>query len=74
MVAENIDKEPIKVKHSSLTRFGDSLFKSECPACEKGLLLVNRDMETLQVIATDRCIMCGQMFIYEDIDIMRQIP
>lgn len=60
--------KPIKLKHSSLRRIGDSLFKSECPKCKKGILPVTRDPNTLKVIAEDYCLLCGQHFIYTDFE------
>ena len=60
--------KPIKIKHSSLKRVGDSLFRSECPKCKDGILPVTRDQKTLKIIAEDYCLLCGQRFIYEDFE------
>jgi len=67
----NINEEPLHVNHSDLKRDNDSPFRSTCPVCEVGLLLVQRDTETLELLEQDRCILCGQLFIYCDIDKMR---
>lgn len=64
MAGQNIHKEPIRVKHSELKRSGDSVYKSICPACDRGLLLMQRDQETLKLLTADRCIFCGQSFEY----------
>ena len=62
----------IKIKHDDLKRFGDSLFRSECPKCKDGILLVYRDGKTFRLKAEDRCVTCGQLFEYTDIDEMRK--
>ena len=59
------------VNHADLKREGDSAYKSTCPMCEEGMLLVYRNPATLVLEEHDRCIHCGQAFIYDDIDIMR---
>ncbi len=57
----------LKVSHARLQRWSsDSPFKSKCPACPKGILLVCRDQETFALINTDTCISCGQRVIYKD--------
>jgi hypothetical protein len=69
---DNSNNAPIKVKHADLTRASaDSPFKSKCPACPTGLLLVYRDPKTWELEAVDRCVSCGQLFIYDDIDCLR---
>ena len=64
----NIDKEPITVKHSDLSKVKYSKFRSNCPVCEVGFLLVQRDDDTFELLAGDNCILCGQRFIYSDIE------
>ena len=66
---DNINKKPITVKHADLKRVGDSMFKSTCPICKDGILLVRRDNNTFQITSEDRCILCGQAFVYEDLPI-----
>lgn len=69
----NLHKEAIKVRHSELERSGEvSAFRSKCPVCKKGVLLVGRDQKTLQLRAEDICVHCGQRFIYTDIEEMRR--
>ena len=63
----NINKEPMIVKHSELYREGDSMFRSACPVCNEGFLLVRRDQDTFELLAEDNCILCGQRVIYSDI-------
>jgi hypothetical protein len=41
-MSHNASKEPIKVLHSALERWGDSAYKSKCPACKDGILLIYR--------------------------------
>lgn len=69
---QNIGKAPIKVYHSDLKRDSDSLYRSKCPSCPKGILLVQRNQKTLDLEATDCCIACGQIFIYQDIRTLRR--
>jgi uncharacterized protein (DUF983 family) len=69
----NIKKPCIKIKHSGLTRYGDSYYKSSCPACKEGILLVYRNPETLVLERYDRCILCGQQFEYMDIEDLRKV-
>lgn len=60
---------PLEVRHKNLKRVQeDSAFKSECPSCETGLLLVKRNMETFVVENEDICTHCGQRFKYIDIE------
>lgn len=68
----NYDKEPIRVNHADLFREDDnSAYRSSCPRCDLGILFVHRDQETFVLQAEDRCVVCGQKFIYEDIEKMR---
>ncbi len=63
----NINKETILMKYSNLKRWdNDSNYKSICPICG-GLLPMQRDPQTFLLLNKDRCIMCGQSFIYSDI-------
>ena len=67
---------PVKrVRHSELERFDPvgSLFKSVCPECQDGILLVQRNLETLELEGIDNCIHCGQTFVYVDIEDMRRV-
>ena len=71
---QNVNKPPMHVRHCELERYSeDSYYKSNCPACE-GILLVGRDQETFQLSATDRCVLCGQRYIYDDIELLRNGP
>jgi len=65
---ENHAKPVQKVTHAELRQvFSDSPFRTWCPTCEKGLLLVNRfSMEDPRISALDRCTLCGQQFWYTD--------
>jgi DNA-directed RNA polymerase subunit RPC12/RpoP len=63
----NLTAAPVSVRHDCLARVslnGD--FKVYCPACNHGILMVNRDQETLEVIDVDRCTACGQLIFYTD--------
>lgn len=69
----NLNKPVIHIKHQDLQRDSDSPFRSTCPICKKGVLLVRRDQCTLKLIGEDRCILCGQAFIYDDIATLKAI-
>lgn len=62
----NLGNDPIKVKHSELQREGESPYRSVCPTCKDGILLMQRNQETFKLLPGDRCILCGQRFIYEE--------
>ncbi len=73
IVASNVYNAPITVVHAKLERISDnSIFRSVCPACTKGTLLVRRDHTTFKLIAEDNCILCGQQFVYSDIDNLKK--
>jgi len=72
VVGTNITKSCVQVKHSELTRVGHSHYKSECPVCKRGMLLIARSWDTLILEELDRCILCGQQFQYTDIENLRQ--
>jgi hypothetical protein len=72
MSMAHINDPPKHVKHADLIRIGDSKFKSSCPVCVDGMLLVYRHPITFRLTEEDRCVLCGQQFIYDDIEEMRQ--
>ena len=63
---------PQHIKHSDLKRFSDSYYKSKCPGCENGILLVRRNKD-LSLYRLDTCISCGKSFWYTDIDINGEV-
>lgn len=67
----NMGKPVARVRHARLRRWGDSEWKSSCPACGIGILLgVRRDPETWKFLHRfDCCIRCGQRFEYTDTEI-----
>ena len=73
LAASNIYNKPVEVAHTELERTSDeSMFRSVCPVCEEGTLLVRRDHETFKLIESDNCVLCGQQFVYLDIDDLRK--
>lgn len=66
-------KEPVvNVFHSELQRYSDdSVYKSTCPFCKDGLLLVGRDQATFQLSEYDHCVVCAQTVRYMDIRELR---
>ncbi len=69
---ENLDKPTIDITHSELKRFGESLYKSECPKCG-GVMLMGRDQKTFVLQELDRCVLCGQKYRYTDINDLRKM-
>ncbi len=64
---EKLHAAPVTVSHTDLKRWSDeSPYRSRCPVCDQGILLVNRDQTTLALINVDRCTYCAQMIIYSD--------
>lgn len=57
--------QPKSVSHSDLKRFGDGDYKSECPDCDKGILLVRRN-DDFTLSRLDTCLSCGKSFLYTD--------
>ena len=64
----NLNNPIAKVFHKQLRRDTlDSIFRSECPFCPHGLLLVKRDPKTFNILAFDNCVSCGQTVEYVDV-------
>ncbi len=64
-VVKNLSRPTVSVLHSGLDRAGDSAYKSKCPVCPDGVLVVSRD-GTMRIVRTDICRACGQTFRYLD--------
>jgi len=65
----NAEKPILDVLHSELQRYSDSsMYKSKCPVCEEGLLLIGRNQENHKLLEVDYCVLCGQHVRYLDID------
>ena len=62
----NLHAPVLQVKHRELERVGDSLFRSRCPVCKQGFLLVYRDQGSFELLLEDRCMLCGQSVFYTD--------
>lgn len=63
----NFGAPVLEVKHADLKRSGESFYRSLCPACKVGTLLVSRDPSTGELRKKDRCCLCGQPVVYLDI-------
>lgn len=74
LVGINISNPIKEIRHADLKRLGDSAYRSECPECKEGVLLVCLDQRTLKLLEIDRCVLCGQQFRYLDIAQMRKGP
>lgn len=63
----NHDKPVIRVRHADLERvYEDTLFKSNCPTCKEGLMLVFRKEPEFRLSRYDHCVVCGQRYFYTD--------
>lgn len=63
----NLKKLPIEVKHSDLERMSEeSAYRSWCPVCDQGVLLVSRPIGVFKLKRDERCTLCGQAFWYTD--------
>ena len=69
LVMKNEHAPVRRLQHADLTPFDEGGFKRECPACERGVLLVRRDQKTLALINMDTCTLCAQRFMYTDVTI-----
>lgn len=58
-----------KVRHADLPKWSDSAYKVCCPFCKDGLLMVNRNPETMELLRVDVCVSCGQAVEYLDEEI-----
>ncbi len=63
---QNFDCPPIHTRHEKLLAAGQGLAR-ECPLCG-GIITLRRDVETLQLLDYDRCLLCGQLYIFDDAD------
>jgi len=71
----NSSLPPLEVKHQSLTRVDDSLFRSKCPSCRDGRLMMKRtNPKCLYLSNEDMCVSCGRRFIYTDLEENKMIP
>lgn len=66
--ASNLRAPVLDVRHAQLERSDDSPYRSVCPMCHEGLLLMRRDPQTFILQDTDICCSCGQRFKYIDIE------
>ena len=70
---DNLHAPMMDVRHGDLKRFSDdSPHKSDCPVCPGGVLLMQRDRRTHELIDVDRCIGCGQAVRYTDLAEMKR--
>ena len=73
LTGTNLYNNAVLVKHAELERAdNNSMFRSICPVCKIGTLLVQRDQTTLKLLPQDRCLLCGQMVVYTDIDELKE--
>jgi len=66
-VGQNLKNPIISVKHADLERIGpNEVYKSWCPVCNQGVLLVSRKLGSMHISRYEHCTMCGQQFFYTD--------
>lgn len=71
-VCKNIAAPTLDVYHADLVRMSDtSIYKSVCPVCHEGFLLVGRDPKTFELLELDACVLCSQHVRYLDVEKMR---
>ncbi len=71
MLPKNLHNPPEHVNFYELLPYSGS-FKSLCPFCDKGLLPVSRNQESGELLPADRCLLCGQLVIYDDFELMKK--
>jgi len=65
LAGRNIDSPVIEVEHASLTRASnESLYRSFCPVCKEGILLLRRDSTSIKLMRDDYCTLCAQHIRY----------
>jgi len=65
LIGTNIGKPVVEVCWKDLTRVGGSRYRSECPVCEFGTLLIKRDEDhEYRLCRDDNCVLCGQLIRY----------
>lgn len=70
---KNVGEPAVTVVHAELQRSDESIYRSKCPVCKKGVLCVLREQAPpFQLRENDRCIACAQRVIYADIVDMRK--
>ena len=67
MLRDNYNRPHVRVRHSDLRRIDeDTAYRSDCPECGLGVLLVQRDQTTLVLLRSDLCARCWTRFWYTD--------
>ena len=65
-IPANIHTPYVLVWHSKLKRFDDGAYKSYCPVCDDGVLLIYRKTDSFKLSRKDYCMSCGQTVVYLD--------
>jgi len=69
----NIEEPIMAVDHATLEHADSfSYWRRNCPKCKVGELLVMREDVTYALSGADRCVLCGQRFVYNDIEDLRK--
>lgn len=66
----NVDRPVIRIRYADLEVIRDDMMRRECPFCESGTLPLQRDEDGC-LLASDRCVGCGQAVQYTDIEEVR---
>jgi predicted RNA-binding Zn-ribbon protein involved in translation (DUF1610 family) len=69
----NRNKRTVPIRYDCLAPLPgpEKVRRRDCPACGEGLLLLSRDWKTGRLQPEDRCTLCGQRFLFLDIDELR---
>ena len=65
-VHDNLPKPAKIIRHAELKRAGESEYRSVCPECGEGLLMMRRNAD-MSLSPWDNCLSCGCKFQYIDI-------
>ena len=73
LVGTNFTMPTLKIRHAGLSRLDPkgSIYRTICPTCKEGLLLVQRDNDG-KLMEKDHCTLCAQSYEYTDIEKMRE--
>lgn len=67
-------KQVQRLYHKNLKRISDdSAYKSACPFCAHGTLMMVRDFYSGKLLAKDACLYCGQNVTYIDINELQDL-
>ena len=73
IVGKNIGNPPKPVCYKDLKLLSESSpFKLVCPECEVGIVGICRDRKTFRIENSSNCMLCGQHFVFMDLNEMKK--